>query len=42
MADLQKAKSKYEVVPLEGIRKYVADRIEVDYQRGIRQLLQNQ
>ena len=28
------AKSKYEVVPLEGIRKYVADRIEVDYQPG--------
>ena len=28
------AKSKYEVVPLEGIRKYVAGRIEVDYQPG--------
>lgn len=28
------AKSKYEVVPLEGIRKYAANRIEINYQPG--------
>ncbi len=27
-------KSKYEVVPLESIRKYVANRIQIDYQPG--------
>lgn len=28
------AKSKYEIVPLEGIRKYVANQAQVDYQPG--------
>ena len=28
------AKSKYEVIPLEGIRKYVANHIQIDYQPG--------
>lgn len=28
------AKSKYEIVPLEGIRKYVVNRTQIDYQPG--------
>ena len=28
------AKSKYEIVPFEGIRKYVANRVKIDYQPG--------